>query len=194
MSLGQCSIRALVLTVLLAFSFQPLASEREMTAYRGGTPIRGVITEGGCTVSSDHHDMHVDMGDYHNSDFHQLGSVSPYSVHFNINLTDCKPELVNLAKINLYGLADPDKPQAFFVKSGREGIFRAATYRNDSGLGLTIVDDGGNVVIPNKTYPISYRLQNRDMVLHYTAHYLATSREVHLGGLSSEVWFHITYL
>lgn len=194
MSLGHCSIGALVLIFFFNFSLELMASEREMAVYRGGTPIRGEITEGGCIVSSDNRDMHVDMGDYTNKDFRQVGSVAPYSIHFNINLMGCKSELVNLATVNLYGLAAPKNSHAFFVKSGNKGIFRTATYRVDSGLGLMITDDAGNIIIPNKVYPISYRFQDWSLVLHYTAHYLATSGQVHLRGLSSEVWFNITYL
>lgn len=155
--------------------------------------MRGQLTNGGCVVSTDSGDLHVDMGQYTTHVFNRVGDLSAPGIPFTINLSDCEPGIKGGVGITFSGITAPKEPDVFLVTtsdgrptglSGREGY---------SGLGLLITDQTGHQVIPGAVPEVYFHPTDRELTLHYVARYRATSRSTWPGELLSEVRFDIAY-
>ncbi|WP_369064292.1 fimbrial protein [Enterobacter sp. MALB-1] len=176
-----------VLFMCLMFSASSGARNHVVTIKGGDLHLRGELAEGSCEVSTGSRDMSVDMGQYRNSDFQGVGSLSSVLIPFELHLTGCNPALASAVGVSFYGMTDPKDPDVFLVSSGvsgRDGY---------SGLGLLIADETGSQVIPDRVSDTFVPVTASDVVLHFTARYRTTSREPSPGELRSEVSFRLVY-
>ncbi|WP_193323285.1 fimbrial protein [Erwinia endophytica] len=169
------------------------ARNHQVTIIGGDIHLKGELNEGGCSISSESQDMHINMGHYTPRDFGKVGTFATEGIPFTIKLTDCNPELVDHTGILFSGMTDPKEPDVFLVTSsdgGPVGITGNAGY---SGLGLMISDVNGEQLIPGRPPASFTRVSGNETELHYLARYRATSRDIYPGSLHSEVWFGISY-
>jgi type 1 fimbria pilin len=182
-----------ILIPFIFFSFDLSARNHVVTIRGGDVHIRGILAEGGCEVSSESEDMHVNMGQYTTSMFKGTGSESTLHIPFSIHLTNCNPVVANNAKVSFYGVSDPKDPNAFLVSSMEDVPFGISGKDGFTGLGLIIFDENGQSVVPNMQPELNHKIEGKDVIFPFTAHYRATSQMTYPSSLHSDVWFRVTY-
>jgi type 1 fimbria pilin len=187
-------IRKFVLIAIFPGIIFPVAARNHVVTIIGGdVHLRGSLTEGACVISAESEDMHVDMGQYRNDNFLGVGSESSRSIPFVVHLTDCNPALATRIGISFNGMTDPKEPDAFLVISGDGSPVGVSGKEGFSGLGLIINDEYGNTIFPDTVPHTTYKIEGRDVLIPFTAHYRASSNDVYPGALHSEVDFHVIY-
>lgn len=178
-----------VLTILFLFAVSLNncnAQNNPLTMMSGKLHMKGRLTEGGCTVSSENQDMHIDMGTAYS--FSGLGSQQSNIIPFFIRLTGCDLLFAEGAEIKFSGIATPKEPDVFLVTSAEN------MPEGNSNIGLLVTDTKGNQVIPGKAPDVNEHGEAvNEMKLHYFARYRAISDRIFPGPLRSEVWFNISY-
>lgn len=155
--------------------------------------MRGQLTNGGCVISTDSEDLHINMGQYTTHVFERVGDLSAPAIPFTINLSDCESGIKGGVGITFTGITDPKEPDVFLVAGSDvrpTGISGRGGY---SGLGLLITDQTEHQIIPGAAQDVFSHSKSRDMALHYVARYRVTSRSIWPGELRSEVRFDIAY-
>lgn len=170
-----------------------LASNVRVVVVGGKVHLNGSLVSGGCSVTADSQDMHIDMGQYTTHSFDRVGALSTQSVSFTLLLTDCAPGVADKVGITFSGMTAPRAPDLFLVTSADGGPSGVSGNNGFSGLGLMISDTEGRQVIPGQHPAVFYRVEGSEMALHYIARYRATSRYVYPGPLRSNVRFDISY-
>jgi fimbrial protein len=187
-----------VLTVIaactLVFVAEVPAKGIKSTIRGGEVHMKGILTEGGCEVSSESQDMHIDMGQYNTHSFDRAGALATNIIPFSIRLTGCESVLAEGVGIMFAGMTDPKEPDVFLVTSAEGSPVGITGNSGYSGIGLMISDAAGNEAIPGN-FPAAFTKNSAEdeIELHYLARYRATSRHVYPGPLRSEVWFNISY-
>jgi len=182
------------LLIFALFSFHGACARHILVTIIGGDiHLKGELAEGGCSVSSESQDMHINMGHYTPREFGKPGEVATHSVPFTIRLTGCNTELVDHTGLLFSGMTDPKEPDVFLVTSSEGGPVGITGNAGYSGLGLMISDVSGNQLVPGKPPTSFTQIQEDEAELHYVARYRATSRDIYPGALHSEVWFRISY-
>ncbi|MFK3660745.1 fimbrial protein [Scandinavium sp. NPDC088450] len=175
-------IAAVIGCCLLTFSTPGLAS-REVWIAGGRVAFHGGVVNAACTVDTASAHQTVQMGQVRKEAFHSIGDWQ-VPTDFQIQLDDCSTNVSKNVSVMFTGLTDGKDPQVFQVS----GTPNAA-----QGIGIGIFDSTGNLVVPNSTPLRSTVLLNGETVLHFSAKYRSTDRDVKPGIAQSEVWFNLLY-
>ncbi|WP_261247129.1 fimbrial protein [Serratia ficaria] len=178
------NVKAMLGVVGLCACTVAFAGNRHFVITEGGkVHIRGSIADAACSVSAGSENQVVDMGQFRSNQFDALGSyASP--IPFVIALTDCHASMGERVAIAFKGVSDGKDPLVFQAGAGAD---------TPPGVGLAIFDGGGNIIPPNALPRTMASLHRGEMLLHFTARYRATSRQVSGGNADAWTWFTLTY-
>lgn len=188
------SISFLLLSVMLTpVSGYSAVNDYDAEVAGGQLHIHGRVIAGACLVTSDNVDMHVDMGQFRLHSFKQTEDIATSDRSFTIRLAECKSEISAGINIALAGRTNSQKPNLFEVDSGDEESEHVDSSSENSDVGLLISDMKGRVVMPKGAPVIVRQEHGQDAEIHYTAHYLASSLNIHPEALHSEIRLDIAY-
>lgn len=159
----------------------------------GKLHIHGKVVAGACVVTSDHSDMHVDMGNFTLHAFKHSGDITTAARPFTVYLADCKSEISSGVNIYFSGTANPKMPNLFQVASDDESAENIRQESEDSHVGLLISDTQGKQIRPDGAPMMVRQASGKNTEIHYIARYLASSLSVHPEELHSEVRLNIAY-
>lgn len=167
---------------LFFFSCSCFSSEH-ISVYGGNVNFTGQIINSACSVRSDSIDQIVELGQARTNQFKNVGEWGN-KIPFKIVLENCDISVSSSVGAMFTGSADSNDPLVFQTSSGPGSV---------SGIGIGIVDAGGNVVVPN-AQPLVYQpLIDGDNTLYFSARYRSTRKDVSGGFANSHVWFSLKY-
>ncbi|MEQ4664211.1 fimbrial protein [Providencia rettgeri] len=148
----------------------------------GGTVhLKGALVSPACVVSISN--LTIDMGNLRSNQFSGVGSYAP-ETPFSIKLSECDSTINQKVSVAFFG--NIDKKETEILKINDE-------IDSAKGVGISLFDKNGNVLIINKENEKSQYLHDGENIIYITARYRSTQTNVIGGKANSFAWFTLTY-
>lgn len=163
-------------------------SAAQVTVINGGKlHMQGALVNSACSVASESQNMTVQMGQYRNTDFKDIGNYAPVSIPFVIRLNDCQTDVSHNVGITFQGMTPVEDPQVFLATTHMSG------HDYSTGIGLALFDGAQQLIIPNSLPVFFLPLSTQEITFHFTARYRAVSERLTPGNIKTDVWFVLVY-
>ncbi|MEX9870385.1 fimbrial protein [Providencia huaxiensis] len=177
-------MKKLTISLLTLFSSFALAGNQwKVQLPGGGMRFQGELIAEACSVETSERFLTVNMGQVRTNMFKEAGDDSE-PTSFNIYLRDCSKNVSEHVYINFSGIADKNNPHIYSVSNGVNAA---------NGVGIAIFDAGNELIPINDAPKKIAKIESKDVTLHFTAKYRATSNNITGGTANAQALFSLTY-
>ncbi|WP_149570823.1 type 1 fimbrial major subunit FimA [Serratia bockelmannii] len=179
---------AMVIGAVMAIAAASSAyADGSTTNLTGGiVHFKGELVDGACSVSTDSVDQIVQLGQHPLHNFKKKGDVSELRP-FTIKLEDCDTTIAKTAAVQFTGAADSVDANLLAIDASQENGQGA------SGVGIRILDEKSNVVVPNGAFSAAHNLIDGKNTLSFKAQYVSTVEKPTAGQANADSTFIMQY-